>query len=106
MNRELIKDYLQRAEMSEVQAEALSRILAEMATKNDLQLLEERVDKRFSVLEGQMALLRTELTGQMSQLRSDLTGEMAQMRADLTWRIVALIVLFGTVITIINTFVG
>lgn len=36
MNPETIRDYLQRAEMSEAQAEALSRIFAEMATKSDL----------------------------------------------------------------------
>jgi hypothetical protein len=59
-----------------------------------------------SYLGGRMAQLKTGLSGEMAQLKTGLSGEMAQMRADLTWRIIALIVLFGTVITIINALIG
>lgn len=43
MNPETIRDYLKRTEMNEAQAEALSRIFAEMATKSDLIELEGRL---------------------------------------------------------------
>lgn len=76
MNSTTIRDYLRHTDMDEAQAEALSRIFAEMATKNDLLVLEERV-----------------------------AGQMAHLKADLTWRMIAIIGFFGTVITILNAFV-
>ncbi len=92
--------------MNDAQAEALSRIFAEMATKSDLLVFQEQVNRRLRLLEGQMAHLRTDLTGQMAQLRADLTGEMARHSARQTTRMIAIIILFGTVLTIVNAFIG
>lgn len=49
MNSDTIRDYLRRAEMNEAQAEALSRIFAEMATKSDLLQLEERMRAELAI---------------------------------------------------------
>jgi hypothetical protein len=132
MDRELIQDYLRRAEMNEVQSEALSRILAQMATKDHLLVLEEKSERRFGVLEERferrfgvleerferrfgvleekferrLGILEAGLEGQMARLGAEIKGEMAQLRADLTWRLIALIIFFGTVITVLNAFVG
>ena len=63
--------------MAESQAEALSRILAEMATRSDLLVLEHR-----------------------------LTGQMAQLESRLTWRMIAVVGFFATAATILNVFVA
>jgi len=54
MDRELIQDYLTKTGMNDVQAEALSRIFAEMATKSDMRSLEQRLDSRMSALEQKL----------------------------------------------------
>ena len=43
MKRQIIQDYLQRAEMNEAQATALSHILEEMATRSEILRLEDRM---------------------------------------------------------------
>lgn len=76
MDRELIQDYLEGKGMKEAQAEALSRILSEMATKQDLLLLKGEVEKNLETL-----------------------------KADLTWRMIAMAVFLATVMTLLNLFV-
>lgn len=84
MNSDTIRDYLRRAEMNEAQAEALSRIFAEMATKSDLLQLEER-------MRAELATLRTEI---------------ANLRAEMTWKMIAIVGFFATVSTLLNLFAG
>lgn len=62
--------------MKEAQAEALSRILGEMAMRKDLLLLEAKVEKNLETL-----------------------------KADLTWRMIAMTVFLATVMTLLNLFV-
>jgi hypothetical protein len=77
MERELLRDYLEKSGMDALQADALSRIFADMearlATKADL-----------------------------AQLRL----EMAEMKADLTWRMIAIVGFFATAATLLNLFVS
>ncbi len=73
--------------MDRAQAEALSGIFSEMATKSDLHELEERVERRMSVLEEK------------------LSGQMAHLKSDLTWRMIAIVGFFGTFVTILNAFI-
>jgi len=70
MDRNLVQDYLQRSGMDAAQADALSRILADMETR-----LASKED-------------------------------LAAMKADLTWRMIAVVGFFGTVITMLNAFIG
>lgn len=84
MNSDTIRDYLRRAEMNEAQAEALSRIFAEMATKSDLLQLEER-------MRAELATLRTEI---------------ANLRAEMTWKLIAIVGFFATASTLLNLFAG
>ena len=76
MERELIQDYLENSGMSHIQAEALSRILDEIATKKDLGLL-----------------------------RQELRVDLQTLKADLTWRFLAMIGFFAVVMTAIDLFV-
>jgi hypothetical protein len=79
-DRHMVQDYLIKSGMDAAQADALSRILADMelrlATKQDL-----------------------------AELRSELSA----MKADLTWRMIAVVSIvvgvFGTVFTLLNAFV-
>src|SRR5690606_31917020 len=102
MNRELIREYLEQTAMEPVQAQALSRIFAEMATKTDLAQLDAR-------LTGQMAELDARLTGQMAGLEARLTGQitgrMAELESRLTWRIIAIVGFFATAVSLLNVYV-
>lgn len=79
MDRELIQDYLQRTGMKDAQAEALSRILDQLATKellrHEIALLEARIDKKLEAL-----------------------------KADLTWRMIAMTVFLAALMTVLNFF--
>ena len=70
--------------MNHAQAEALSRIFAEMATKHDL-----------AALEGRLGV-------EMQSLRT----EMQALRADLTWKMIAIVGFFATASTVLNLFLG
>ena len=110
MDRDLIQDYLQRARMEEAQAQALSRILVEMATKSELVALEERLTSKIEALEArftlQMEALETRFASQMAQLRAEIMGQMAQLESRLTWRMIAVVGFFATAATVLNAFIG
>ncbi len=76
MERELMQDYLENSGMSHSQAESLSRILAEMATKKDLGLL-----------------------------RQELRADLQTLKAELTWRFLAMMGFFAAVMTVVDLFV-
>ncbi len=95
MKPEIIRDYLQRAEMTEAQSTALSHILGEMATRSDvlrledrMRSLEERMDERFRAYEERM------------------DRKLSDMQSDMTWKIVALVSLIVTIGTALNILVG
>ena len=84
MDKELIRDYLEQTAMKPPQAEALSRIFAEMVTKSDFAVLEART----------------------SELEARLTGRMAELEARLTWRIIAIVGFFATVTSLLDVFIN
>ncbi len=59
MERELVQDYLTKSGMKDAQAETLSLILAEMATKRDLDQLKSDLTWRFVVAVSFLATLVT-----------------------------------------------
>ena len=81
MHPDTIRDYLKRAEMNDAQAEALSRIFAEMATKHDLRI-------------------------EMTSLKADLQVEMQRLRAELTWKMIAIVGFFATASTVLTLYMG
>lgn len=93
MNRDTIRDYLQRAQMDHDQAEALSRVFDEMATKRDVARLEDR----FKSLEERIEL-RFEALGEK------FAKELAQRDAQLTWKMIAIVGFFATASTVLNLF--
>lgn len=86
MNRELIRDYLKRSMLTEVQAEALSRVFADLtgtfATKTDV------------------AELKSELKAEMADLRTDLKA----MESRLTWRIIGSIAFLAALLQLLDRF--
>lgn len=76
MKEEFVEEYLHSSGMEQAQAHALSRILAEMATKDDLE-----------------------------RLRSDLRAEMQTLRAELTLRFYAAVALLAALMTLLDVFV-
>lgn len=121
MDRESIQDYLHRAEMKEAQAEALSHILADMATRADVRVHEERVDKRLLTFEERIdnrirlfdervdkrfRVFEEMVDKRFRVLEERFAGDLARLKADLTWRIIAIVGFFGTVITILNAFIA
>ena len=95
MNDETIRDYLIRSDMTEGQAEALSRIFAEMATKNDVRQLESRMRTELSVLRGDV---RMDL--------ARMNASMQEMRAELTWKMIAIVGFFATASALFNVLAG
>lgn len=59
LERELVQDYLIKSGMKDAQAETLSLILAEMATKRDLDQLKSDLTWRFVVAVSFLATLVT-----------------------------------------------
>lgn len=83
MDRDLVRDYLEKSGMNDAQADALSRIFDQMATKNDLALLEQKLEGRFLALEKKMEAVKGELT----------------------WRMFAVVALLGAVMTLVDVFI-
>ncbi len=113
MNDETIRDYLIRSDMTEGQAEALSRIFAEMATKNDVRQLESRMRTELGELRGElrteMAALRGEFYGLRGDVRTDLARmevSIQEMRAELTWKMIAIVGFFASASAIFNVVAG
>ena len=117
MKPDTIRDYLQRAEMEEGQAEALSLIIGELATRGDMIRLEDRVAAfestihlRFRAFEEKMDLRfrtfeeRVDLRFRASEERMD--RKLASLQAELTWKVVGLVALIVSVGTALNLFIG
>ena len=85
------RDYLKRSEMNDAQAEALSRIFAEMATKHDLTQVEGRLVEMEGRLRVEMTLLKTDLQS---------------LRAELTWKMIAIVGFFATASTVLTLYMG
>ena len=59
MNRELIRDYFQKSGFSQMQADALEKILSDLVTRDDLARLEANLSWRIF---GATAFLATVMT--------------------------------------------
>ena len=51
--------------MKDAQAESLSRIFAQMATKDDLLVLEHKLEKKMESLRAEISTLKADLTWRM-----------------------------------------
>jgi hypothetical protein len=91
MDKDLVQDYLEKSGMKGAQAESLSRIFAQMATKDDLLVLEHKLEKKMESLKVEMSSLR---------------ADMSALKADLTWRMVTAIAFLAALITILDLFVN
>lgn len=87
MNWELLQDYLLKTGMNEPQAEALSRVLAHVATKDDLLVLESSVMAKLEVLENKV------------------DSKIESLKVDLTWRIIGSLALLATLMTLLDAFI-
>lgn len=90
MDRELIRDYLKRSMFTEVQAEALSRVFADLtgtfATKTDL---------------GE---LKSELKTEIGNLRTELKTGLSDMETRLTWRIIGAMAFLAALLQLLDRF--
>ena len=94
MQRELVFDYLRTSGMSAIEANALSHILSEMATKDELVGLEQRLDSR---IQAEMQSVRTEV--------QTVRTEMQSLRADLSWKFIAGLGFLSVLIAVVE-FIG
>ena len=94
MDRQLTRYYLQQSGMQPSQAEMLSAILDEMATRSELQ--EFRSEMR--------AELR-DVRSEIQVLRADMVSELKSLEARLSWRFIAGIAFFASVMTVLDLFV-
>ena len=90
MDRQLTQYYLQQSGMQPSQAEMLSAILDEMATRGEVRSLELRMN---------------ELRSEMQVLRADMVSELKSLEARLTWRFIAGIAFFASLMTLLDLFV-
>lgn len=124
MNEDLAKDYLTKSGFDAMQAHALSKLLADTATKDDLRDLERRLVGKMDGLETRLraeivratALVQSELSQSIAQSRADLSESIAQSRVELTQAIassqtqtmrwgIAMIVAMSTIFTLLDIFI-
>lgn len=113
MNEDLARDYLSKSGFSSgfssMQADALTTLLAEMATKDDLKVV--RAD-----VQGTETRLRSEVERNIAELRSDLIRAISETRTDLTEAIahaqtqmmrwgIAMIVAMSAIFTLLDIFI-
>ncbi len=113
MNEELAKDYLTKSGFDAMQAHALSKLLAETATRDDLRDLERRLAAKTDGLETR---LRADLSASIAQTRVHLTEAIAQSRVELAHAIasgqtqimrcgIAMIVAMSSIFTLLDIFI-
>lgn len=98
MDRELLHDYLLRSGMDESQATALSHLLAQTATRNDLLVME-------TTLKADLRLELQLLKADLQELEHKFDGKIESLKADLTWRMIGSLVLLATIMTLLDVFV-
>lgn len=98
MDRELIQDCLKRSGMDAAQADALSRIVADiearLVTKQDLAGVKAELKEDFAGVKAErkadFAGLREEFTNLKAGIKGDLKSEIASLRAALTLQFIAM----------------
>ena len=112
MDRQLIQYYLQQSGMQPPQAEMLSAIFGEMATRGEVQVLQHSLERQMHEIRSEMrehiGEVRAELRdvrAEMGLLRAELSSEMKGLEARLTWRFIVGIAFFASVMTVLDVFV-
>ena len=93
MERDLVQDYLMKAGVKQEQAEALSRIFAEMATKSDLLGLEHK-----------MISLEQRMEARFDAFRAEIKSDLSCLETRLTTKMIAAIVVLATVLSLLDLF--
>lgn len=81
--------------MNEAQADTVSLVFAEMATRSDLLQLEERMI-------AELATIRADLRTERAEIRT----ELVDLRSEMTWQMIVIVGFFATASTLLNLFVG
>ena len=87
MQKDLVQTFLRTSGMDSSQAEALSHILGEMATRDDLRFL------------GQT------LEGKIEALDRKVEGGLHALKAELTWRFFGGLIALGALMTVLDRFI-
>ena len=87
--------------MQPSQAEMLSAILDEMATRSEVHSLELRMNELRSEMRAEFRDVRNE----MQVIRADMVSELTSLEARLTWRFIAGIAFFASLMTLLDLFV-
>jgi hypothetical protein len=105
MTRELLQDYLLKSGMNEPQAEALSRLFAHVATKDDLLNLGERLQADIRMVKADFLMLERTVKADLQVLEHKMDSKIESLKADLTWRIIGSLVLLATLMTLLDAFI-
>lgn len=112
MDRQLTQYYLQQSGMQPSQAEMLSAILDEMATRTELQELQHSMEGQMNGFRSELHEIRSEMRSEfrdvrneMQVLRVDMVSELKSLEARLTWRFIAGIAFFASLMTLLDLFV-
>ena len=106
MNKALVNDYLVKSGMEAAQAETLSQILAQTATRDDLLILGERVEGRLRAMEENMDSRLVAFEHRLDSGLQQIRQEMVEMETRLMWRFVALMGAFAALITALDVMMG
>jgi hypothetical protein len=98
MDKDLTRDYLRRAGMPASQSEALARVMAQFATRDELHAVENR-------LRTEMLVIETRLRAEMQVMEQRLRADMHSMKSDMTRWFLTTIVLLATLTTVLDVFV-
>jgi len=74
----------------ELRLAVINAVLADVATKQDIQQLRQEIAQLRQHLEGEIAQLRQHVDGEIAQLRQHVDGEIAQLRQHLEGEIAQL----------------
>lgn len=74
--------------MEAAQAEALSQILGQTATREDLGILRAEMNGRFAQIDEQLASMQLQLDMRLQSMEDRIDRKLAELESRLTWRIV------------------
>jgi len=86
----------------ELRLAVINAVLADVATKQDIQQLRQEIAQLRQHLEGEIAQIRQHVDGEIAQLRQHLEGEIAQLRRDMNtnfrWTVGLILGIWGTTV--------
>ena len=87
MQKSLVNDYLRRCGMEAAQAEALSLILSQTPTREDLGLLRAEMNGRFAQIEERLAAVQLQLVTRLAGLEERIDHKMDRKLTELESRL-------------------